>query len=428
MSRKKMSLIFILVALATFFSIQFLASAFESDGKLNSNETTYDGSETTPPNGEDAKLQIVGEGEDNAVLSEISTTSILIPLNSTDTPAPGNSCTFTFTGSTYNFSGARLELSSAITDKADPNRAIEFRLQFADVPGGNIATYFETLGQDVIWIESETNKVIDFQDSGVTVIAGNQQTEQMRATIAADTLQGEKDYTLVIDKSIAGGENNVRIAFSTGESAVAPEFSATFINPVNGSRNVLINQPITVMFNKAVKNNSTKDGRVTLSAGEVLIDADYTLNDDRTVLTVNPVSPLSYGTEYKLLLKNNISAGDNSAYLSETTLTFTTQSYDIANVTADINEDRTVITSLNIDYERLGGGPKNPTIKVEIRRDLGARLEEGGTVVYIGDGHGVIDISKSFVGGDPAVGSIFVDIYILDNQDRQIGDAFHQEL
>ena len=258
--------------------------------------------------------------------------------------------------------------------------------------------------------------------------------------IAMTDLSDDSEYAIVIDGAIAsGGESNVVIKFAAQDAPppTPSQFDAVFVYPysVNNSfRNMPVDSSITVVFTERVwQQTVSAAGNVVLrEQGGADVPASITLeNSERKILTITPTDTLAYGATYELVLASAITSDDRISTLgADKTLSFTTQSYEITGVSATINSDRTEITSLNIAYSRLGGGPGTPTIMAEIRRDIGARLEDGGTVVYIGDGasQSSIDISRAFNSTEAVNGDIYIDVFILDNNGRQIGDVFHMQL
>ena len=199
-----------------------------------------------------------------------------------------------------------------------------------------------------------------------------------------------------------------------------------------------------IVFSAPVDSSTITNSSVVLSSGGTPVDAALVLDATGTTLTVTPTS-LASGTAYTLALSSAIMSSDGSTTpLTTASLGFTTQSFAIQSVTA--TADDTTVSSLQVTLNNLTSGAKTANFRVEIRRDLGARIDDGGTVVYISPDKSLsasvptgsdnpvtlnlnaADITQDVTGGDPATGSTYIDVYVLDGQGNQIGDAYHMQL
>ena len=277
------------------------------------------------------------------------------------------------------------------------------------------------------------------------LIDGNNSSHiDLRLCIEANILDSNAIYYIVIGQSITGGAEK-QIKFTTKDNA-PPEptdLAAIFRYPMNGSKNTAANQSILVEFNMAVERSTvTEAGNVVLKNGSNTVPVQISLDSAGKTLTVKPSANLAYGTDYELLLTDKIAAsGKTSEFLPESKLSFSTSSFAITNVSAPINGDS--MGAPQISITNLSGANKTANIVIEVRRDLGARLESGGTVVYINKtperfqnlppGAQALsmppagDVGKDLY-GSAVSGDTYIDVYVLDGQGNQIGNSFHKAI
>lgn len=392
--------------------------------------------------------EVIPENEGNegvGVEPEISALNISLLNESVDGDgADADSGTICLDKVSYKISGSNswVELASGIngiTDLADPAQVIEFQLKFSST---------QTLESD-FFAGKITLKQGEAARPGCTVSTTNT-LGQIKATILANTLEAETSYSLVIDKSIADGVEDKIIEFTTGENTTPEEptgFAAIFCYPVADSKNAAVDEPIVVAFNQAVKKKTISSDSVTLTKDGTAVATEISLEETTTgtILTIKPEASLSYATDYKLTLAGTITNQDSEA-LEESSIEFTTKCFTIEDVKVSINSEYTTLEGLEITIKNEGEKNKTANLKVEIRRDLGARLEKGGTVVYLGEftknqiSTGAsnlltfdklsIDITQDLyqTAGEEVQGDTYIDIYVLDGNGKQIGDAFHKKI
>jgi len=92
-------------------------------------------------------------------------------------------------------------------------------------------------------------------------------------------------------------------------------------------------QPLTVTFNQKLDiNTATTDNIELYEAGNQISSYDYTINiaEDGKTVTINPVSGLKFGTEYKIVVKKTVKAADSQVVdmHSDKTYIITTENYE----------------------------------------------------------------------------------------------------
>ncbi|MDJ0835210.1 MAG: Ig-like domain-containing protein [Acidobacteriota bacterium] len=88
--------------------------------------------------------------------------------------------------------------------------------------------------------------------------------------------------------------------FTTGLSEDDTSPTVLAVSPPNGATGVPVNAPILVRFDEPMSANAVDTSTVSLHRGGSALDWTWTLTDNRTLLTVNPVDPLPVSASISL--------------------------------------------------------------------------------------------------------------------------------
>ena len=325
----------------------------------------------------------------------------------------------------------------SIAGLLDPDTGYEFELNFG-ADGADNAMVFASHLDKIVIQEKDT-------DTDIKRTPTQAGSSPYAVRIPVSGLKPETEYKLIIDKSIADADGLIDrvITFTTDVSTAPPvntDFAAVFCYPAAGTRTMAIERSIVIEFNQEVKRN-TVEGTTnvvletgSISGGGTDVPIDFSLDNARKVLTVKPKGNLSAGTDYVLTLTTGIQNNAGTEYLKQSTLTFRTKGFDV--LSADSAVDSVTVTIKN----NAADEQKNTRVRVEIRRDIGARLESGGTVVYIGEqsqnisggATGIyvfsgIDYTTDLYNNE-ARGDTYIDVYVSDNQGRPLSDPLHIQI
>ena len=473
MKKWRTRILAVFAALAIVVSFQFLATAAgNDDGNLFGGESEFEqglptGGEGTDDengtNGENGTGTTEGEGsagtegEGGTDTTETEGTNGTEGEGSTNISDTGGMFFAPFSGSSQGISPMSGEFTVSLTTVGwringdtggsgwpvpdetlvDPSRQILFRLDFS----------FDT-GVDFQGIVAGKVTLTEKDGASATISSSaNTSQRRMDITVLPNELKENTVYQLKIDQSINQGTDRV-VEFTTGAGSAPPEevdFAAVFVYPVNDLRNMSVDKPIIVEFNKEVWRQTVTEDKIILTSGGDPVEFDFVLNG--TTLTITPKSLLEHNRSYSLTLKEGISPNDDRVegqLKDPATISFQTTACVVESVMASFTEEGSIINDLNISVRNLSASSRSFTVKVEIRRDVGVRLESGGTIVYIGTSAqanvvaGAVEgISFDNIGisldlyddtSESVEGDTYVDVYLLDNNGRQIGDAFHQKL
>ena len=262
-------------------------------------------------------------------------------------------------------------------------------------------------------------------------------------------LEPGETYALVLDQSITGGDTDTEISFTVRDNTPPEptEFLATFCYPVDGSQNAAVDRALIIEFNQDAWKKTVEDAaNVVLTCGTDPEPVPVTLSLNGRILTVTPAEALAYGTEYNLALTDAVMSDNRADALTATKITFTTKSFELVDAAAALDADFTTLEGLEVTLRNVVATQKTANIKVEIRRDLGSRLEGGGTVVYIaafdqnklaGEATETltfdalnVDLTKDLYNdaNTEVQGDAFLDVYVLNGKGEQIGEALHKKL
>ena len=337
-----------------------------------------------------------------------------------------------------------------VTAKVDAAQAYQFRLFFeGDLPTEDDMKVANNLrivpinGQGTGPGGQNQNITTGISIEIITGGGGGGNQPHVRVQISGNALSYDTVYFLVLGEALLGVGNSVVIKFTTDEApppSASADFAAVFVYPSASSTNAAVGQPITIVFTQDVDSASLA-GSVSLTAGGDVVEINYALGSDKKTLTVTPQANLNYGTEYTLTLAKDIENGEGEILPDEASVTFRTKTFDITGVSHAIEKDADgnyeTLTGITVSLNNLAGGNSVATVKVVVRRDQGARLGGGGTVVYIDDATGtgsVVfsggDITKDLYGAaiiDPSLDT-YIDVYVLDENGSQIGDPLHLKI
>ncbi|WP_027400399.1 Ig-like domain-containing protein [Anaerovorax odorimutans] len=232
------------------------------------------------------------------------------------------------------------------------------------------------------------------------------------------------------------------------EPEVTPEvtFAAINLYPIKDAKNILVDDSFNIGFSKSIKENKniTNNTAVELKKIEgTTVPAILTLSDGNKILTVDPAESLEYGTKYELvILDNTITCSESGIKLTSSSITFKTTSFD--NITVEAQKQETSGASISLNLHNAGAEAQNAKIVCVVRRDRGANLEEGGTVVAKCESElsveannnkeiqiNIEDITKNLVNGDLVnleKGNIFADVYIMNKNGEILYTPLHKEI
>lgn len=234
---------------------------------------------------------------------------------------------------------------------------------------------------------------------------------------------------------------DVVYTFTTSADTIpvaATTFEAISLYPSNGEKDVLVGSDLQIGFTNtvALSNNITNGKAIQLLNGTTTLPAVFTLSDDSTIITIDPTSNLDYGTEYTLSILAGKINDTSGAALAASSITFKTTSFSDVTASAITSGSGLAITTELTNASSLVQKAK---IAYVVRRDKGARLEAGGTVVMKGvtstltnctaNGTTAATINladvtyNQFVSG--LEGTIYVDLYILSNDGSILYDPIH---
>jgi len=236
--------------------------------------------------------------------------------------------------------------------------------------------------------------------------------------------------------------------FKTGTKRLVPlepetvTFSAISLFPTESAKDVPVDSDFTIGFTETIKANNDITNGLAIElidpATSATFPAVFTVSSDRKSITVNPVDALAYGKEYQLkIVSGMIKNADKTSTLSESFITFKTTSF--SQVTASAITSGATGAGLDIDVSLLNASANEQNGKVSyvVRRDKGARLEDGGTVVTSGTSSmtctanqtttvqiDLADITADLY-GNPLTRAVYVDIYITNNSGNLLADPIH---
>lgn len=305
------------------------------------------------------------------------------------------------------------------------------------------------------YFDANANKVSLKDNTGADLAidyakgTGLKNTKSLKITPKTPLVDG--NYTLTIGTGFAGYSNGDKVVtksdyvikFTVGAKTTG--FKPLFTYPIASAKDVDVNGTFEIAFTDTVdKGNAIANGkavelRITEADVSVIVPAIFTLSEDQKKITVKPEAPLKYGQEYTLKVTDSIKHDSVAILPSE--ITFTTISMDTIGFAGTLNEGSTKLENGTVTVKNLGDKAKNVILRMEIRRDLGARELSGGTSVQILSSDKVsvegkstkeitfadLDISKDLYGNSVG-GSTFVDIYLLNEKGIQIGNPYHQKI
>ncbi len=267
-------------------------------------------------------------------------------------------------------------------------------------------------------------------------------------TIDPTVLALSTEYQLQLDGAIASvtGKtlgSDVVYTFTTASDTVippGPAFEAITLYPVMNAKDVSIDASLEIGFTEAIKiNNKIASGQaiqLIASPSEEIIPATYTVSSDQTAITIDPVDSLEYGQNYILkILDAQIKTADGTEALSEQQIPFRTTSFSQVSASALMNGNGATVT---VQLNNEAASNQNAFLEYVVRRDKGARMESGGTVVLSSktaqiactakaETPFVIELSDVSVDqyGNAVAGDVYLDIYVVNNSGNLLYSPIH---
>lgn len=265
-------------------------------------------------------------------------------------------------------------------------------------------------------------------------------------TVDATALEASTTYQLKLKSTVASVTSktlgsDLIFTFTTSDSSSSTvTFQAINLYPTNNAKDIATDSNLVIGFTEAIM---ASDNIINGKAIELLdvteattLPAVFILGDEATFITVDPVSPLDYGKQYQLkILDGKIKKADGSSPLSESSIMFNTTCFNqvtASAVTTGASDDGLKVTTILTSVK-----DQNFKISYVVRRDKGARLEDGGTVVInstvsnscIANNQSTytLDIPDITVDqyGNLLTRAVYVDLYILNNSGNAIFDPIH---
>ncbi len=287
-------------------------------------------------------------------------------------------------------------------------------------------------------------------NSGITI-------ENKKLTIAPTVeLAASKYYLVTISPGVQVSGSDIfstttyQAIFKTGTDRLVPiqpeivTFSSISLFPTESSKDVPIDSDFIIGFTEPIKGNN----KITDGLAIELIDATanptstlsavFTVSENLKSITVHPSDKLIYGNEYQLKIINSmIKNADQTATLSESVTSFKTTRFSQASASAITAGATGAGLYIHVDLLNESLEEQKGKVSYVVRRDKGARLEDGGTVVGSGTlsmtcapgGKTVIPIEivdiTADLFGNPLSRAVYVDIYVTNNSGNLLIDPIH---
>ncbi|MDO8469620.1 MAG: Ig-like domain-containing protein [bacterium] len=137
-------------------------------------------------------------------------------------------------------------------------------------------------------------------------------------------------------------------AFTTAATdTTAPTVSAQ--SPVDGATTTAITASPTVTFSEAMDANTVNTNTVQLRlySGDSVVSASYSMNDARTIVTIDPIANLANSTQYYLWVTGAKDAAGNTvtAYTTKASQEFTTTAESVTLAVTGISASSTFATA-----------------------------------------------------------------------------------
>lgn len=274
---------------------------------------------------------------------------------------------------------------------------------------------------------------------------GNSGNTSAAFTINPSILEPSATYRFTISSAAASNTTPAKTlgadqvyTFTTGaDTTPTTTLEAIYLYPSANAKDVAIDTNFVIGFTKAINtsNNITNGKAIELvdTATNATLPAIFTLNSDAKSITVDPTATLNFGKQYGLrILNGKIGAG--TELLSSSSITFNTTCF--SQVTAS------AITSgsgldISVNLTNASSADQAVYVAYVVRRDKGARLEDGGIVAYSNKtgeitcsmGSTVIPLNIADISldqfGNALSRSAYVDLYILDSGNHLLYNPVH---
>ena len=264
-------------------------------------------------------------------------------------------------------------------------------------------------------------------------------------TIDPSVLEPSTTYTFTIKSTAAAVSGHTlgtdaAYNFTTSANTIAEPataFEAIYLYPASLEKDVPVDSSLLIGFTNAVasSNKITNGKAVQLMDGATTVAAVYSLDSDGTTITIDPASNLAYGKEYTLAVLNGQLSNTSGTAISGSSITFKTTSF--SNVTASAVSSG---TGLTVTANLTNGSSSSQNVKIAyvVRRDKGARLEYGGTVVVkdltaqtacTANGTTTITINLADITWNTFIsslsGTVYVDLYIVNSSGNLLYDPIN---
>ena len=151
-------------------------------------------------------------------------------------------------------------------------------------------------------------------------------TEVINRTVVSGYLTKDLTYTDRTAVTDVQGTLTVTLDTAQGGDSTAPTVSSH--TPTDGATTTAITVSPTITFSEAMDANTVNTNTIQLRAysDDSIISTSYSMNNERTVVTLDPVSSLDYSTQYYLWSSGAKDANNNTmtAYTTKADQEFTT--------------------------------------------------------------------------------------------------------
>ena len=262
-------------------------------------------------------------------------------------------------------------------------------------------------------------------------------------TINPSILENSATYELKLKSTATslasktlGADQTYTFTTTAGSAAPTVTLGAIYLNPVSNAKDIAVDADLLIGFTKeiAASNNITNGKAIELldTATGTTLPAIFALSDDKKYITVNPNADLTYGKQYQLkIIDGKISDGTN--VLPESSVSFTTTCFSQVHTSGTIEG----ASGASITTVLTSAKDQNFKISYVVRRDKGARLAEGGTVVLSSTqsysctagnettlSFDIPDISVDQFGNSVSR-AVYADLYITNNSGILLYDPIH---
>jgi hypothetical protein len=236
--------------------------------------------------------------------------------------------------------------------------------------------------------------------------------------------------------------NDVVYTFTTAAETTVPTitFEAISIYPVKNAKDVAPDASFQIGFTDAltVSSNIANGKAIELldTAAGTTLPAIFTVSSDNTAITIDPIDDLAYGKNYQIrILDGKIKNADSTSTLSLYTSDFKTTNFSTVTASAITSGSGLHIAA---SLTNSSNSDQNIFLAYVVRRDKGARLEDGGTIVVKGTSPQTtcpknqqteitIDLSDITIDqyGNALTKAVYVDLYVLNNNGTMLFDPIH---